>query len=361
MLQLCNYIALHGFFMTKIKIENLPPNISRQRFEDKISSLKKMSFFAGVKQITLSYLGGITNHGLKDDERNVFIRIPGENSDLLIDRDAELDTLRKLASNGLYPFINEAYSQGELKACKIEPFIEGETLQFDTFYLHQQHVLPSLKQLHDSGIQFANEFNIFARLNLMYETLLFNNISTVPYVIDGHLSSMPIEEIKQYIDELQEKKSNLFPYEIELSPCHNDITPTNFIKLKYPVHGRAYQMIDWEYAGMNDKMYDVAMLAVMLGLTLEQQTPFVLNYFDSTNSEQYKDEIKRVKFYSPLVKLYYGLWAALQVAMCNESTSIDELRAGWGPQSISIFLEQYRSTEYQTLLSCDTQIMSMYK
>lgn len=361
MLQLCNYIALHGFFMTKIKIENLPPNISRQRFEEKISSLKKMSFFAGVKQITLSYLGGITNHGLKDDERNVFIRIPGENSDFLIDRDAELDTLRKLASNGLYPSINEAYSEGELKGCKIEPFIEGETLQFDTFHLHQQHVLPSLKQLHDSGIQFANEFNIFARLNLMYETLLFNNISTVPYFIDGHLSSMPIEKIKQYIDALQEKKSNLFPYEIELSPCHNDITPTNFIKLKYPVHGRAYQMIDWEYAGMNDKMYDVAMLSVMLGLTPEQQIPFILNYFDSTNTEQYLEEIKRVKFYSPLVKLYYGLWAALQVAMCNESTSIDELRAGWGPQSISIFLAQYHSTEYQTLLSCDAHMMGMYK
>lgn len=94
-----------------------------------------------------------------------------------------------------------------------------------SFHLHQQDVLPSLKHLHDSGIQFANEFNIFARLNLMYETLLFNNISTVPYFIESHLSSMPIEEIKQYIDELQEKKNNLFPYEIELCPCQSNSAP----------------------------------------------------------------------------------------------------------------------------------------
>ena len=124
--------------MTTIKIEHLPDNVSIQILRDKIERLKKTNTFREANEITLSYLGGITNHGLKDVERNLFIRLPGGNSDLLIDRTAELDTLSKLANFGLYPAIIEAYSEGELVGYKIEPFIEGETLQFDTFHLHQR-------------------------------------------------------------------------------------------------------------------------------------------------------------------------------------------------------------------------------
>ena len=313
-----------------------------------------------MPEVTLSYLGGITNHGLKDNDRNLFIRIPGENSALLVDRDAELDTLTKLVHHGLYPPVIEAYSKGELAGYKIEHFIEGETLQFDTFHLHQTLVLPTLKELHNSSIQFVNEFNIFTRLNGMIATLRFNEINSISYLNTGRLSSIPLECLEHYIDELQDKMARLFPYEIALSPCHNDITPTNFIKLKHPIHHRFYQMIDWEYAGMNDKMYDVAMLAAMLGFTYEQQAGFVLSYFDSIDEELYAEEIKRVRFYVPLVKLYYGLWAALQVAMCNESSSIDELRSGWGPQSITVFLEQYHSSSYQELL-CSSIIPGLPK
>lgn len=345
--------------MPKIIINNIPSDIQRQGFDAKVSALNKMPYLRGLEQITLSYLGGITNHGLKDEERKLFIRIPGENSELLIDRQAEFDTLEKLSEHGLYPAVIEAHTQGELAGYKIEYFIEGETLQFATFHLHQTSVLPTLKEFHDSRMQLMNEFNIFTRLTLMIETLQCNEINTVPYFKNGQLSSIPLEEIQHYVDELQNKMDRLFPYEIELSPCHNDITPTNFIKLKDPINGRVYQMIDWEYAAKNDKMYDVAMLVAMLGLSPEQQTQFVLNYFNSTDEEHYAEEIKRVRFYAPLIKLYYGVWAALQVAMRNESSSINELRSGWGPQSITVFLEQYESDDYQELLS-QTNTLGMY-
>lgn len=123
--------------MPKIDLMGIPSSIPRQRLDGKAFCLEKMTFFAPVEKVTLSYLGGITNHGLKDSERNLFVLIPGENSELLVDRDAELDTLTKLATHGLYPPVIEAYSKGELAGYKIEHFIEGETLQFDTFHLHQ--------------------------------------------------------------------------------------------------------------------------------------------------------------------------------------------------------------------------------
>ncbi|MFC3908044.1 phosphotransferase [Legionella dresdenensis] len=337
--------------MPKIRISNLPSGISEKQLKKSLSLLNRTRFFKSAEQITLSYLGGITNHGLKDNTRNLFIRVPGRDSGHLIDRRAEADTITKLVSHSLYPGGGEVYSEGEMSGYKVEPFIEGETLQFDTFHMHQQQVLPVLKQLHDSNIEFNNEFNIFTRLNLMSDTLQVNGIQAVPCFADGHLSSIALDKIKVHIEELHRKMSQLFCKQIALSPCHNDITPTNFIKLASPVAGRNYQIIDWEYAGMNDRMYDLAILAAMSELTFEQQTAFALSYFNSQDEELYAEEIKRLQFYTPLVKLYYGLWSALQIAMCNESTSINELREGWGPQSISVFLEQYHSDEYQAIIN----------
>ncbi len=338
--------------MPRFKLSQLPPHVNTQQLIEKIRLLTECKVYSdSEEEVTLTYLGGITNHGLKDESRGLFIRIPGADSDHLVDREAELDTLRQLAEVGMYPLIIEAYSEGELKGYKIEFFIDGETLQFADFSQHQFAVLPILKELHDSKLVLINEFNIFDRFILMYETLVAHDVEFLPLLSHGEIENIPIEDIKSYIDELKESKERLFPYHVVLSPCHNDITPTNFIKLKTQINGRKYQMIDWEYAGMNDKMYDLASIAAMLGLVPDEQTQLVLNYFNNSHAQQYDEEIKRVKFYVPLVKLYYSLWSTLQVCMCNESSSILELRNGWGPGSLSTFLEQYHSESYQELIS----------
>lgn len=336
--------------MPRFKLSQLPPDVNAQQLIEKMRLLTKFKVFSEQEEVALTYLGGITNHGLKDESRDLFIRIPGADSHHLVDREAELDTLRQLAEVGMYPPIIEAYSKGELKGYKIEFFIDGETLQFSDFSQHQFEVLPILKELHDSKLVLNNEFNIFDRLILMHETLVTHEVKFLPFLSHGEIENIPIEDIKSYIDELQESKERLFPYHVDLSPCHNDITPTNFIKLKTQINGKKYQMIDWEYAGMNDKMYDLAIMAAMLGLVPDEQTLLVLNYFNSSNAQAYDEEIKRVKFYVPLVKLYYSLWATLQVCMCNESSSISELKNGWGPGSLSTFLEQYHSESYQELI-----------
>lgn len=336
--------------MLRFKLNHVPKAVNAQGLNEKMRLLTKLEVYSEQDEIILDYMGGITNHALKDTNRSLFIRIPGADSHQLVDREAELDTLRQLTEIGLYPPIIEAYSEGELKGYKIESIIDGDTLQFSDFSLHQFEVLPILKELHDSSVVLIREFNIFDKLILMYETLVNHNIQFLHFLSQGRIKNKPIEDIKSYIDELIAHKERLFPYPIALSPCHNDITPTNFIKLKTQINGRKYQMIDWEYAGMNDKIYDLAIIAAMLGLFPSEQTKLVLAYFNSNNVEAYDEEIKRIKFYVPLVKLYYSLWSTLQVCMCNESSSIAELRSGWGPESLSMFLDQYHSESYQELI-----------
>lgn len=327
--------------MTVFELQAVPSNVPKDRLYEQVKLLAHLKSFQAKERVVLTYLGGITNHGLSASKEGLFVRIPGINSTHFVDRKEELDTLEKLAEHGLYPRLIEAYAEGALKGYKVEPLIEGETLQFEDFFKHQFAVLPSLKALHDSKLQFAKTYDILEHLLTLCEAL----------PVDSKVRDMSVSELKNYVYQLQAIKKQLFAYPIALSPCHNDITPVNFIKLRHPQNGRQYQLIDWEYAGMGDAMYDIAGVAAMLGMPLNESEYLVRHYFDTTDTEKYAEEIKRVKFYMPLVKLYYAVWAALQVLTGNESTSIDELKNGWGPESLSIFLEQYHSKEYQALIN----------
>ncbi len=326
--------------MTVFDLQQVPENVSVNKLEENVARLAKLHTFSDKERVLLTYLGGITNHGLKAEGENVFVRIPGTNSSHFVDRVEELQILHQISELGLYPKLLEAYSEGELSGYKVEPFIEGETLQFIDFAKHQFEVLPVIKELHDSSAVFNRTYDIFARLHVMCDAL----------GTEKKVAHMPVSEVKQYINNLQKIKQDLFSYPIALAPCHNDITPVNFIKLKAPINGRKYQLIDWEYAGMNDRMYDIAGIAAMLAMSLNEPACLVLRYFNSTNTEKYAEEIKRVQFYMPVVKLYYAIWSALQVETGNESTSIDELKSGWGPESLTIFLDQYHSEPYQALI-----------
>ena len=231
-------------------------------------------------------------------------------------------TLQQIQHIGLYSPLIEEYAEGELAGYKVEEFIAGNTLQFDSFHSHQINVLPLLKSLHDTRISLPNTFNIFDKLSLMSEILSELGLEQIPFLLEGGVELMPIAEVDEYIYTLQRCKDRLFPYldtPEYLYPCHNDITPTNFIKRSRPLNGQDYQMLDFEYAGMNDNMYDLAIIAAMQALTPEQQASLVIQYFQSAdeNRTEYTEEIKRVQFYAPIVKLYYALWSTLQVHMGN--------------------------------------------
>lgn len=335
--------------MTYFSFRNVPDNVSLALLNKKIQPLKTLPLFLGEPQITLTYLGGITNHGLKAEELNLFIRIPGGNADIFINRQHEKQTLALLANKELYSKEVQLFSKGELSGYKIEPFLEGETLQFIDFHYHQFKVLPTLKVLHNSQIKFPYVYDIFEKLQFMLNTLTSNQQVSVPLLKENKLIDMPISELQKIISKLQKVKQKKYST-TTLSPCHNDITPTNFIHLKHPINDRNYQLIDWEYAGMNDPMYDLAGITAMLATPIKEVSPIVCHYFNAQSDSEVLHEIKRVQFYMPIVKLYYAIWAALQVLTGNESSSNHELKQGWGPDSLTVFLEQYHTDFYQELI-----------
>ena len=57
-------------------------------------------------------------------------------------------------------------------------------------------------------------------------------------------------------------------------PAHNDLLPANFLR-----DGERMQLIDWEYAGMGDRWFDLGNFAVNNELDDEQEAQLLEAYF----------------------------------------------------------------------------------
>ena len=64
-------------------------------------------------------------------------------------------------------------------------------------------------------------------------------------------------------------------------PCHNDPWPANLLD----ADGRIY-LIDWEYSGMNDPMWDLADLSVEAGFGPEQDRTMMEVYYGARLSPE---------------------------------------------------------------------------
>ena len=73
--------------------------------------------------------------------------------------------------------------------------------------------------------------------------------------------------------ELQIDTSILECYPKEYVVCHNDLNPKNIF------FSDDVQFIDWEYAGVNDRYFDLACVCVEFGLDGEMGEVFLRNYF----------------------------------------------------------------------------------
>jgi thiamine kinase-like enzyme len=103
--------------------------------------------------------------------------------------------------------------------------------------------------------------------------------------------------IRDYAHTLAERKSRHAPrlpelvdiaesLELEVGPVdfvfgHNDLLPSNFID-----DGRRIWMIDWDYAGWNSPLFDLANLASNAQLPAEQEERLLVAYFGRTPDQR---------------------------------------------------------------------------
>jgi thiamine kinase-like enzyme len=98
-------------------------------------------------------------------------------------------------------------------------------------------------------------------------------------------------------------------YPAPLAPCHCDPLAENFLD-----NGKRMWMVDWEYSGMNDPLWDLGDLSVEANFSETQDMQMLNAYCDGEVSA---NALGRMVIYKAMSDLLWTLWGLIQHASNN--------------------------------------------
>lgn len=243
----------------------------------------------------LTRMGGLTNHTYKvtmagGDE--YVVRIPGEGTEELIVRADEMVSTKLACDLGVDAEMLYFGQDG----AKVTRYIKNAvTMSAETIAAprHIEQVAAIFRKMHTSGADTGVPFEVFEMAE-GYEKIIADN--RVPMYDDYAEKKREVMRIKAEVDAAVPAKK---------VPCHNDPLCENWVE----GDGRMY-LIDWEYAGMNDGMWDVADVSIEAGFGAEQDKLLLTAYLDREPTAVDEKHFLASKIY---VDYLWTLWAKTRV------------------------------------------------
>ena len=236
--------------------------------------------------------GGITNHNFKVEVAGeaYVLRIAGADTELLgIDRGAEHAAAAIAAQLGVGPEVVE-FVHGSL----VTRFVDGGIVPLDE--MRQPDALREtaglLRRIHD-GPPFPARFDSF-RVVEIYRRRAEQHGVAIPPVY---------EDAKARADDLE---ATLGPRPEQ--PCHNDLLNANFI-----AGPDGIRIVDWEYAGMGDRFFDLANFSVNHELTDEETETFLEAYLGEVTNDD-REHLRAMRFMSDFRE---AMWGVVQQGISN--------------------------------------------
>lgn len=220
--------------------------------------------FAASDYRHIERLGGLTNHTyrvLLESGDAYVVRLPGEGTEELINRADEKVSTQLACRLGIDARMLLFGAHGE----KVSDFIEGaQTMSQEAFASPavMEKAAEVLHTLHTCGEDTGVRFDVFDMAS-GYEAILS---SYGVALFDGY------EAVR---NEVMSIRADVSHYGVPNVPCHNDPLCENWVLSS---SGQLY-LIDWEYAGMNDAMWDLADVSIEAAFTAEQDAAFLRHYF----------------------------------------------------------------------------------
>lgn len=182
-------------------------------------------------------MGGMSNYMylIEVKDKLYTFRLPGEESSKFVDRFEEKENILaieplKLNNNTIYLDLSNGY--------KIAEFVVGKPLNQLDYNYHLSGVANTLKKLHNSNIKAYKDHNPLRRLS-KYENYLLNYREN----LNETYQTLKMEFLYLLDTILIEDK--VF--------THGDFIPANVI-----IGEKKIYLLDWEFAGNNDPIYDIA-------------------------------------------------------------------------------------------------------
>ena len=231
--------------------------------------------------------GGITNHNfvVRVDEKAYVLRIAGADTGLLgIDRAAEHEAARVAADLGVGPEVVD-FVDGSLITC----FVEGGIVPVEEIRRPGclLEVAGLLRRIHD-GPPFPARFDAFRVVETYRETAEAHGVRIPPRYHDAKTRA---DEIERTLGPRPEQ------------PCHNDLLNANFIRSPAGI-----RIVDWEYAGMGDRFFDLANFSVNHELSEAESDALLEAYFGEVTDEA-REHLRLMRFMSDFRE---AMWGVLQ-------------------------------------------------
>lgn len=241
----------------------------------------------------ITRIGGMTNknYKLRLNGELIILRLPGVGTEKLIDRSSENRNSQLVSEKNIDAkilYINEE------TGVKISKYIEGaETLTGRSAKKEENIKLVSrlLYKLHTSQIDMTNRFDVFKEIK-KYENIIDEN---------GYEYYLGYKNIRKKVFNIKEL---MIKHNMQIVPSHNDTLPDNFVKDR---NGKMY-LIDWEYSGLNDNMWDIAAHCLESNFSKSDEELFLSYYNDKIE----KDDNIRLLMNKVLQDILWSLWTIIK-------------------------------------------------
>lgn len=251
-----------------------------------------------IAQAKISRLGGLTNRVfLVESARGAHVvRLPGAGTEEYINRKVEAVAARAAARAGVSPDVIAATDDGLMLTRAIPDVVTLSPDGFASIAGAPTRAAAVLRKLHTSGEIFDFRFELFAMID-DYLKILSGKTVDLP---DGYHDVLrSAETVRQA----------LAAHPLPLVPCHCDPLSENFLDT-----GERMWLVDWEYSGMNDPLWDVGDVIVEAKLDADREAEFIRAYFGGAPAPA---EHGRVVIYKAMCDLLWTLWGLIQHANNN--------------------------------------------
>ena len=265
--------------------------MSREVFEA-LSTIENFNHL-NAETATIERLGGLTNRNYRIDcdQGSYVLRLAGEGTSEYIDRKTELHNANIASEAGVNAEI--VYFDVD-SGTMISRYIEG-AITLDIPGFRNPEVLKrtgqAFRALHNCGQNFIGQFELFDQID-QYLSVLKELNAELP---DGY------SEVQRDAERVRDALSK---FQLPNAPCHCDPMVENCID-----NGQKVFIIDFEYAGNNDPMWDLGDLSVEGDFSGDQDHALLSAYF---GHEPTQFDSGRMVMYKAMCDLLWTLWGVVQ-------------------------------------------------
>jgi thiamine kinase-like enzyme len=256
-------------------------------------ALEAVPGWSGARSVRTSPMpGGITNHNflVEIDGEQFVARLAGEDTALLgIDREAERAAAEAAYAVGIGPEVVAFLPE---LGCLVTRFIEARPIPPEAMRdeVMLARVVPAIRAFHQEAAPLPSKFSPFR----MVEAYRGAAVARGVRIPEAH-------------DELEERareiRAAFAASPVPPLPCHNDLLNANFL-----LAGDRVFIVDYEYAGMGDRFFDLGNLATKHDFEDPHDDALLECYFGRVTAPR----LARLKLMKVMADFWEAMWGVLQ-------------------------------------------------